>query len=211
MTINVYVVTASAWQQSEAGVRIAIGTLDATAPRAGSVVKLDLAAVHRLPSVEGGAAAATIPLSTLVRHGSSEYEADAEAIKTMLVGLSAGDGRPGVVDASAFDTSVTRKVLACIRVHAYSMDAWPASLTVVCPDDAVEEVVDLLAGSFLVVPSRRSIAEASTYAMRVHRAATYARVFMWSQSATGRAFKLRDRIDRLTKALFKRDAADMVR
>lgn len=210
MSINLFVVSSSAWHQARPQSLGAIQHIDQSQARRGAVVKIDLAAAKGVEAACSEDHFVVVPINDLIRKMSTEYEADAEAIKETVIRLAGAERVSGVIDASAFHNGVTRKVLNELREHAYSMDRWPSSITVVSRDDVVEDSIDDLAATFFLMPSRRSLAEASTYALRVHRAATYARFFMWSQSATGRAFKLRDKIDRLAKTLFKRDEADMV-
>lgn len=203
MSINLYAVTSSTWARQPEGVTQAITELNAKNPVSGRIVRVDL---PQAASVSCGPNAIKVhKIATLVRKTAAQYEPDTEEVMALVSAISRAKESDALIDASAFSADVINKVLAEIREQAFTMDQWPSSLAIVCRDDDIESLIDSLATTFFVMPSRRSIGEASTYAMRVHKAAKYARFFMWSQAATGRAFRLRDKIAKVASALLKRD------
>lgn len=203
MSINLYAVTSSTWGRSPEGVAQTIAEINANHPVSGRIVRLELSPAAA--ALRGTSTIKVQKLATLVRKTATQYEPDTEEVMELVREISTENQSGALLDASAFNADVINKVLAEIREQAFTMDRWPTSLAIVCRDDDIESLIDSLANAFFVMPSRRSIGEASTYAMRVHKAATYARFFMWSQAATGRAFRLRDKIERIANALLKRD------
>lgn len=208
MSINLYATTSSSWARAPKAVMQSIIEINAKHPGSGRVVRIDQATSATPPATSGEIAVHTF--ASLVRKTASQYEPDTEAVMALIRGVTHGPNTDAVIDASAFGADVVTKILAEVREQVFTMDQWPTSLTIVCRDEDIERLIDTLAATFFVMPSRRSIGEASTYAMRVHKAAKYARFFMWSQAATGRAFRLRDKVAKLANAILKRDDTERV-
>jgi hypothetical protein len=115
-----------------------------------------------------------------------------------------------VLDGGAFPFPAVSRALKQMRTAMFTLTEWPAAILLIVGDQAIETATTELASCFYVLPTHRSVAEASLYAYRVHRAAAYARLFRLSQAATGRAFQFSLRVERFRRTIFKRDASDSV-
>jgi hypothetical protein len=205
--LSLFTCTSRAWRTPEV-VLGAVGQALAGRVADGPVVKLDDASLVGIKKVGAAPAHRLVDLKDLLRENTEAYEPDAHAVHRLMSGLS-GE-MVLVLDGGAFPYDPVSKMLEELRTAMFTMPDWPSALVLVVREQSIDIATTELHSAFYLVPTRRSIAEASLYAYRLHRAAAYARLFMWSQTATGRAFSFSNRIQRLKKALFKRDEADFV-
>lgn len=202
--MNLFAISSVAFHQDRHAID---AVLDRLTVETGPVfLKVDAAAARGLKHKAETEAPAT-DLSTLVRQSGGDYVPDEEAISALLLNA---DGEALVLDASAFNYSVVQRVVSHMRQVLFSQANWPCAIALVLRDELLDVAVNDLASAFYLLPSRKSQREASAYAFRVHRTATFARLMQWSHAATSRAFVMRDRLRRLLNRLFKRDEADLV-
>ena len=76
-------------------------------------------------------------------------------------------------------------------------------------DELLDDATALLTKAFYSTPARTSVKEAASYAYRLHRVASMARIFNWSQGATEKAFTLKDRLSRFWMRLSGKDEVDL--
>lgn len=149
-----------------------------------------------------------VEFSSLVRQWGGDYMPDEQAIAECLG--AHGSDSVLLIDASAFSYPVITRVTSHMRQVLFSQPTWPRAIAIVLREELLDASVNDMAAEFYLLPSRKSQREASAYAYRVHKVATFARLMQWSHGATGRAFVMRDRLRQRFNRFFKRDEADLV-
>jgi len=205
--MNVFTITAGAWFESRGKCESAIHQVCEKNPEGGAIVRIDGHGIATVVDENARPSLKVIDARDLLRRASAAYEADVETIQAMF---DQAEGQIVLINAAAFTGETVEKVLFQLRSIAYSSKAWPAAVGVIGRDELMEWLLEMVAKTFLVLPRRRSVAEASSYAYRLHRAAALGRYFLLSNAATGKAFKLRDRVDKWKKRIFKLDESELV-
>jgi hypothetical protein len=206
--LSLFTCPSRSWRQRR---DVVLGTVHhtvATRGGEGPIVKLDDASLAHVQATLDGSAHQVVDLGELLREVTDAYEPDTRAIDRLIAGF--GDRSVLVLDASAFPYQSVTKVLGQFRIAMFNVAVWPAAIVLVVGEQALDAAINDLASTFYVRPTRRSESEASVYAYRVYRAAGYARLFMWSRAATGRAFTFQQRVERFKRKVFKKDESDFI-
>lgn len=203
--MNLLSISTGAFARHRSAVETVIAEL--SAQRETLFIKIDEAAVSRIESPALSLIAA-VELASLVRQWGGDYMPDEHAIADLLSRQDADSIL--LIEASAFSYPVIVRVTSHMRQVLFSQPVWPRAIAIVLRDELLDAAVNDMAGEFYLLPSHKSQREASAYAYRVHRVATFARVMQWSHGATARAFLMRDRLRQRLNHFFKRDEADLV-
>jgi len=202
--VNLFAISSVGFQQNRLAIDAMLDTL--AADRGPMFLKVDAAAARDLKHQAEDTTDPT-DLAKLVRQSGGDYVPDEQAIAEELLG--AVDDTL-VLDCSAYSYAVVQRVIGHMRIVLFSQAKWPCAIALVLRDELLDVAVNELASAFYMLPSRKSQREASTYAYRVHKVATFARLMQWSHGATGRAYVMRDRFRQKLNRLFKRDETDLV-
>ena len=149
----------------------------------------------------------TITVDSLVRHNAGDYMPDEAEIAKVFDGVTSSD--LVCVDAGAFKLEVLSAVLHHMRRVLFAAPEWPGAIAIVVRDELLEEATAILTRTFYAPPTRTSVKEAASYAYRLQRTATMARIFNWSQGATERAFTFKDRLGQRLMRLMGKDEIDL--
>jgi hypothetical protein len=212
MKMSVMAVSLAAYRAEPAQVLSSLARVGAASQRL--TLKVDQTIIgKRLPVAPEGVDAAAlrvrpvVNMKALVRQEAGDYMPDEAGIADQMEGVTSTELL--VVDASAFKVEVLLTVLHHMRRVLFAASEWPGSIAVVVRDEVLDEATALLTRAFYSTPSRTSLKEAAAYAHGVHRTATMARVFNWSQTATERAFTLKDNLSRRFMRLTGKDEVDL--
>ncbi len=148
-----------------------------------------------------------VDMHGLLRREVGDYKPDEPAVARLLDEVS---GKHLLcVDASAFKIEVLIAVLHHMRRVLFAANEWPGSIAVVVRDELLDEATALLTRAFYSPPARTSVGEAARYAYKLHRVASVARIFNWSQGATEKAFTLRNRLSRMWMRVSGKDEIEL--
>lgn len=148
-----------------------------------------------------------VNMQGLLRRDAGDYLPDELAIARLLDEV--GSQHLLTIDASAFKIEVLLAVLHHMRRVLFAANEWPGSIAVVVRDELLDDATALLTKAFYSTPARTSVKEAASYAYRLHRVASMAHIFNWSQGATEKAFTLKDRLSRFWMRLSGKDEVDL--
>jgi hypothetical protein len=167
-----------------------------------------LAGIKPLPSAVDthGPKPVYVSLLTWLRASAQHYSADEERIAADL--HVAADAELWV-DASSFDNAALQDVLAHMRRILFGAPRWPAVMVFILRDDLLQSAMDLIPGTFYVLPTGKSLREASLYAYDVYRIARAARLFGWSPRST-KLSRVKKRLKSFWPKQLRRDLVDKI-
>ena len=148
-----------------------------------------------------------VSLVAWLRASAQHYSADEEQI---AADLRRSADTELWIDASAFDNNALQDVLAHMRRILFGAPRWPATMVFILRDDLLQSGMDLIPGTFYVLPAGKSQREASLYAYNVYRIARAARLFGWSPRST-KLSRIKERLKGFWPKQLRRDAVDTIK